>query len=274
MSNTGYQDSNKGFGSKEDVYTKEELMKFLRRDSDEYSHAMYYKLTLTLMHKMLGEDHEVYQLTNDEIEELKKCPKTEALDTLLRLSVNTTFHLRNGMIKQIEKAMIGSNNQDYVYVKEKYLDDMLYYFIRDNYESYKDRANYSGLTIKDILENLQSKSLNNVVMDILGDFGNNINYKRVDELFKNLDFDEGVKQSTLCKIIKEQIDYKGHVDGIKSLFNFVEDKEKLFSGVKSLIGSSDKNKKILYLESAYLGSKIENGFKDEHELINLEKKRL
>jgi len=264
-----HQDSSKGFASKEDVYTKEELMKFFRKDSEDYSHAMYYKLTLTLMHKMLGEEDKVYKLNDEEVEQLKNCEKTEALDMLLRIAENTTFSFKNGMIKQIERVMIDSDNEHYRFIKENYLEHMLYYFIRDDKESYNERAAHTGLNIEDIVKNLQSKKLPIVLKEIF-DNSKSLNKEKTEELLAKLTFDEQTKQTYLYTTIKDILDYKGNFKIIESIFNFVEDKEKLFKATKALINSDEPKKakeKISYLESAYLESKIsENGFDKEDEI--------
>lgn len=261
----------------ENVYTKEELIALLRNDDEEGTKASYVKLTMTLMHKMLGEDNDAFCFSTEEIEELKTYKKTEALDMLLRLAASTSFSLKNGLIKQVERAIIDSKSEDYSYVKEEYLDNMLFYFITGNEEEYQKRCEHTGLSFKDMTDELSKKPVKEICKTIFGTSRINLKEENVKEVLSQLTIDEDSKQAYLHSSIKQLLDCKAKSSLIKVIFDFVEDKEKLFNAVKTMINADyrkeDKTKDFATLESAYIESKVnmESYLSDENKP---EKKRL
>lgn len=245
---------------KENMYTKEELIALLRNDDKEGISATYYKLTLTLMHKMLGEDEDAFCFSPEEIEALKTYNKTEALDMLLRLGASTSFSLKNGLIKQIERVVIESKSKDYPYVKDKYLSDMLFYFITGDEEEYQKRCEHTGLSFKDMTEDLSKKPVKEIFKIIFGTSRINLKEENVKEVLSQLKIDEDSKQAYLHSSIKQLLDCKAKSSLIKVIFDFVEDKEKLFNAVKTMINADyrkkDKTTDFATLESAYIESTV------------------
>lgn len=247
----------------ENVYTKEELIALLRNDDEEGTKASYVKLTMTLMHKMLGEDGDAFCFSTEEIEAFRTYKKTEALDMLLRLATSMNFALKNGLIKQIERVIIDSKSEDYPYVKDKYLSDMLFYFITGDKDEYKERAMYSSLSFKDMTDDLSKKPAKEIFKIIFGTSRINLKEENVKEVLSQLTIDEDSKQAYLHGSIKQLLDCKAKSSLIKVIFDFVEDKEKLFNAVKTMINADyrkeDKTKDFATLESAYIESTVNMG---------------
>jgi len=260
-----------------DIYTKEELWKYLLEDDVKGSNEHFKKLHKTITNKMLDDDKNNYSFNDDEINRLASNKKTEGITFFLNVAENINIEFKAGQIKKIENAFIHTTNPEFSFHKKRYAEKIIFLFLT-NHKTLKIVQDYGNLNTDDSLNILNSykdfMTLRNIFIA-----RNNMDIDNLKYVLNKLDFDENTKQAHLYTIVSDLIEIpSSKKEIIGCIFDYVEDKDKLLKSVNAVLGQQKyKNQKIKQeeyfslLEKYYLESKTQ---KTNDLNIELPKKRL